>query len=84
MSWEVRLREERQGTKIEGTKQERGLPGRDGALRGTREHQGDEEGKENDWSEGRVEVGRRGMGAQRWCARTSHLNHVHFFVGHFA
>lgn len=46
--------------------------------------QGDEEGKENDQSEGRVEVGRRGMGAQRWCARTSHLNHVHFFVGHFA
>lgn len=38
MSWEVRLREERQGTKIEGTKQERGLPGRDGALRGTGEH----------------------------------------------
>ena len=26
MSWEVRLRKERQGTKIEGTKQERGLP----------------------------------------------------------
>lgn len=73
-----------EGREALGTKQERRLPDRDGALRGTGEHQGDEEGKENDQSEGRVKVGRREMGAQRWCAHTSYFNHVHFFVGHFA